>query len=181
MISDIEVKVMGEQKKIPAGMTYQELANEYKDRFKFPIVLAKIGNNYKELNECAINNEEIDFADLKDFMGNKSYVHGLIHLISYSAEKAFGASSKIFVMYSIDKGIYITTNFELTEKKLEQLKEKMKEVVDQNISITKCRVLRDEAIEYFNNKKDHSKVNLLKYNPTIYLQEGQLIVNKINM
>ncbi len=26
-----------------------------------------------------------------------------------------------------------------------------------------------------------SEANLLKYNPTIYLQEGQLIVNKINM
>lgn len=29
----------------------------------------------------------------------------------------------------------------------------------------------------FNTKEE----NLLKYNPTIYLQEGQLIVNKINM
>ena len=30
MISDIEVKVMGEVKRVPAGISYQELANEYK-------------------------------------------------------------------------------------------------------------------------------------------------------
>ena len=164
MISDIEVKVMGETKKVPAGITYQELANEYKDKFKFPPVLAKVGHNYKELNETVVNKEEIDFADLKDFMGNKAYVNGLIHLISYSAERAFGPTSKIFVMHSIDKGIYITTNFELTPKKLEQLKEKINDYVAQNLSIVKCRVLREEAIEYYRNKKDYTKINLLKYN-----------------
>ena len=164
MISDIEVKVMGEERKVPAGITYQELANEYKSKLKFPIVLAKIGNGYKELSETVINKEEIEFVDLKDFMGNKSYVNGLIHLISYSAEKTFGPTSKIFVMHSIDKGIYIKTNFELTQKKLEQLIDKMKEFVEQNIAFVKCRVLRDEAIEYYNSKKDYSKVNLLKYN-----------------
>lgn len=164
MIGEINVKIMGESKKIAAGLTYQELANEYKDRFKFPIVLAKVGYNYKELNEIAVSNEEIEFVDLKDFIANKAYVNGLIHLIAYSAEKTFGPSSKIFVMHSIDKGIYITTNFELTPKKLEQLKAKMTDFVEQNLSITKCRVLRDEAIEYYKNKKDYSKVNLLKYN-----------------
>ena len=164
MIGEINVKVNGESKKIPAGMTYQELSNEYKNMFKFPIVLAKVGNNYKELSEYITNKEEIEFVDLKDFMGNKAYVNGLIHLIAYSAEKTFGPSSKIFVMHSIDKGIYITTNFELTPKKLELLKNKMNDYVEQNLGIIKCRVLKEEAIEYFKNKKDYSKVNLLKYN-----------------
>ncbi len=163
MISDINVRVMGEEKKIPAGISYQELAGEYKNKFKFPIILAKVGNNYKELNEIVASNEEIEFVDLKDFFANKAYINGLVHLIAYSAEKVFGPSSKIFVMHSIDKGIYITTNFELTEKKLGQLKAKMQETVEQNLSITKCRVLKEEAIEYFKDKKDYSKVNLLKY------------------
>ena len=137
MIGDINVKVMGEPKKIAAGLTYQELAVDYKDKFKFPILLAKVGNNYKELTESVINGEEIEFVDLKDFIANKAYVNGLIHLISYAAEKTFGPTSKIFVMHSIDKGIYITTNFELTPKKLEQMKEKMLDFVEQNLSITK--------------------------------------------
>lgn len=163
MVVDINVKVMGEEKKIPAGMTYQELSSEYKSKFKFPIILAKVGNNYKELNEIVSKDEDIEFLDLKDFFANKAYVNGLIHLTSYAAEKTFGPLSKIFVMHSIDKGIYITTNFELTEKKLNQLKSKMQEFVEQNLSITKCRVLKEEAIEYYKNKKDYSKVNLLKY------------------
>lgn len=163
MIGDINVKVMGEEKKIAAGISYKELASEYKDKFKFPIVLAKVGNNYKELSEIPTINEDITFVDLKDFFANKAYINGLIHLISYSAEQTFGPTSKINVMHSIDKGIYITTNFELTPKKIELLKNKMNDLIEQNLSITKCRVLREEAIEYYKNKKDYSKVKLLSY------------------
>ena len=147
MIGDIEIKAMGEQKKVSFGLTYQELAAEYKDKFKYPIILAKIGNYYKELNEPVVNKEEIEFVDLKDSTANKIYVNGLLLLLSYAAEKAFGSPSKIYVMHSIDKGIYITTNFDLTPKRLEQLKNKMKEFVEQGLSITKCRVLREEAME----------------------------------
>ncbi len=164
MIGEIEVKVMGETKKIPIGSTYQELSGEYVDLFKFPIIFAKVGNSYKELSENVQNKEEVEFVDLKDFIANKAYVNGLIHLISYASERTFGPYSKIYVMHSIDKGLYITTNYELTSKRLDQLKEKMMDLVEQNISITKCRVLREEAIEYYKNKKDFSKVNLLKYN-----------------
>ena len=39
----------------------------------------------------------------------------------------------------------------------------MKELAEKNISITKCRVERYEAIEYFELNKETSKVNLLKY------------------
>ena len=164
MIGDFEVKVMDTQKKIASGLTYQDLASEYQNQFKYPIILAKVGNKYKELNNYVIQNDDIIFVDLKNPTANKVYVNGLLLLLSYSIEKVFGPSSKMFVKHSIDKGIYITTNFELTKKKLDNLKEKMKEFVNQSLSITKCRVARSEAIEYYKAKKDYSKVNLLKYN-----------------
>ena len=81
MIGELNIKVMGEAKKVSFGITYQELANEYKDMFKFPIVLAKIGYNYKELNEIVMNNEEIEFADLKDLLLNNLFYFCNIQLL----------------------------------------------------------------------------------------------------
>ncbi len=164
MIGNIEVKVMGEKRVIPLGMTYQDLANEFQDRFKYQILLAKVGNEYRELSQHIKKEEEITFADLKDSTANKVYVNGLILLLSYAVTSLFGRSSKVSVKYSIDKGIYITPNFELTEKKLESLKDKMKEIANNNLSIVRCNVLKSEAIEYFKLDKDMSKVNLLTYN-----------------
>ncbi len=176
MINNIEISVMGEKRNITFGITYKDLADEYRDKFKYPILLAKIGNKYKELNDYVNAKEDIKFVDLKDSMGNRVYVNGLIFLLSYSISNLFGYSAKVSVKYSIDKGIYITSNFDITEKKLKMVKDKMLELVDKDMSITKCNVARDEAIEYFKFHKDVSKVNLLHYdtssNVTLYKLGG---------
>ena len=171
MLGNILIKVMGETREVSSGLTYQDLANDYQKDFKHPILLAKVGNMYKELNEYVINGDEIVFADLKKSTANRVYINGLILLLSYSVSSLFGHTSKIAVKYSIDKGIYIVPNFDITEKKLQLLKDKMREVVNNNMAITKCIVQKEEAVDYFKMQKDHSKVNLLHYNthPTVVL------------
>ena len=164
MIGNIEVTVMGEKKTVSTGITYQDLANDYQHLFKYPILLAKIGNNYKELNNYVVDHEDIEFVDLKDSTGNKVYVNALILLISHAVSTLFGYSSKIYVKFSIDKGIYMTTNFDLTAKKFGQLRSKIDELVEKNMNITKCNVLKSEAVDFFKAQRENSKVNLLHYN-----------------
>ena len=164
MIGNMDVKIMGEDKKIASGLTYFDLVGDYQDRFKYPILLAKVGNTYKELSDFVSNGEDINFVDLKNSTANKVYVNALILVLEYAITTLFGHTSKIEVKYSIDKGIYITTNFDLTRKKLEVIKNKMKDIVYQDLSITKHNVNKKEAIEYFRLMKDQSKVDLYNYN-----------------
>lgn len=163
MIESIKLKIMGEEKEIPSGLTFADVAKDYQDKFKYPIILAKAKNKYRELSDYIVDNDDIEFVDLKDRMGNLVYVNSLVYLASYAVTEAFGKNAKIIVKYSIDKGIYIETNFDLDIEKCKALKAKMKELAEKNISITKCRVERYEAIEYFELNKETSKVNLLKY------------------
>lgn len=162
MDGNIKLKIMGEERVIVRGLSLFDVAKDYKDRFKYPIILAKIGNQYHELTEPVLDNDDITFVDLKERRGNSVYVNALIFLMSYAACELFGKDAKIIVKYSIDKGIYIETNFDLDEKRCSELKSKMLEIADKNITITKCRVNRNEAIEYYESKKEISKVNLLK-------------------
>lgn len=163
MIESIKLKIMGEEKEIPSGLTFADVAKDYQDKFKYPIILAKTKNKYRELSDYIVDNDDIEFVDLKDRMGNLVYVNSLVYLASYAVTEAFSKNAKIIVKYSIDKGIYIETNFDLDMEKCKVLKAKMKELAEKNISITKCRVERYEAIEYFELNKETSKVNLLKY------------------
>ena len=163
MIESINLKIMGEEKEIPSGLTFADVAKDYQDKFKYPIILAKAKNKYRELSDYIVDNDDIEFVDLKDRMGNLVYVNSLVYLASYAVTEAFGRNAKIIVKYSIDKGIYIETNFDLDIEKCKILKAKMKELAEKNLSITKCRVERYEAIEYFELNKETSKVNLLKY------------------
>ena len=162
MDENIKLKIMGEERVVVRGLSLFDIAKDYKDRFKYPIILAKIGNQYHELTELILDTDDITFVDLKERRANSVYVNALIFLMSYAACELFGKDAKIIVKYSIDKGIYIETNFDLDEKRCSELKSKMLEIADKNITITKCRVNRNEAIEYYESKKEISKVNLLK-------------------
>lgn len=162
MDGNIKLKIMGKERVIVRGLSLLDIAKDYQNEFKYPIILAKIGNQYHELTELILDTDDITFVDLKERRGNSVYVNALIFLMSYAACELFGKDAKIIVKYSIDKGIYIETNFDLDEKRCSELKSKMLEIADKNITITKCRVNRNEAIEYYESKKEMSKVNLLK-------------------
>ncbi len=164
MDGNIKLKIMGEERVVASGTMLLDLAKDYQDRFQYPIILAKVGNEYHELSEAILDNDEVIFLDLKERRGNSVYVNALIFLMAYSTCELFGKDAKVIVKYSIDKGIYIETNFDFDEKKCALLKEKMQEIANKDIAITKCRVNRTEALEYFELKKEMSKVNLLKYN-----------------
>lgn len=162
-LKTIKLTIDGEKAEIEAGVKLLDIAKDYQAKHKYPIILAKVGNQYHELNDQINDDLPIEFLDYKNRRGNLVYVNGLIMLLSYTATQLYGEDAKIIVRHSIDKGIYIETNFDLTQKKCKELKEKMLSFADKELSITKCRVDRREAINYFANKKDTSKVDLLKY------------------
>ena len=159
----IKLLIEGEKKEVNLGITLKDLAKNYQDNFEYPILLAKIGNEYHDLSDKVESDRDIEFVDLKERRGNLVYVNGLIMLLSYAATLLYGDNAKVIVKHSIDKGIYVETNFDLTEKKCNALKDKMEEIAAKDLSILKCRVDRREAIDYFVAKREYSKVELLKY------------------
>lgn len=169
MRGTLKVNVMGKPREVDLGLTLLDLAKDYQSEFKYPILLAKIDNLYHELSDPIVENCDITFVDLKERMGNRVYINALVFLLSYSAIELFGRDARVIVKYSIDKGIYIESNFSLDEKKINALKDKMHEVVNKDIAITRCKVEKDEAIDYFESRKDFSKVSLFKYTVDSYL------------
>ena len=146
-MENIKIIVLNEEIEIPKGMTLLEISKMYQDKFTYPIVLAKVNGQYLELNHKVEKPVDITFYDLKDRLGNRTYLSGLIFLTVFSVKELFGSEEDIIVAHSIDKGIYINTTFELTEEKLEKLKRKMQEVVKLGLDITKVNVARIEAME----------------------------------
>lgn len=169
MIDTIKVIVMNEEREIPKGMTLLELSREYQDKFHYPIIIAKVNDSYQELREKIMKPVDITFFDLTSRIGNRIYVNGLIFLNLYAVKKLWGNDANIIVQHSIDKGIYIETNFELSEERLNQLESTMHNVVDQNLEITKINASRRDAMDYFKKIKDIPKVGIMKYNTNTYI------------
>lgn len=170
----IKAIVFGEEKTFARGTTFEDIIKEYKDKFEIPIVVAKEKGIYKELSELVEGGSEIEFFDLMSGEGNRIYLNGLIYLLIYSIKELYGKKTKVYVRYSIDKGLYITLDKKLTKDMIKEIKNKMLEVSEQDIKITPRNVSRLEAIDYFEKNGDTDKSSMLKYNTNSYITLYQL-------
>lgn len=154
---------------VKKGTTLQEVAAEFQKDYKFPILVARVNNTLKELNYKIVKPKNIEFLDLTSSIGNKVYVKGLIFILIVAIKELYGTKYDIRVKHSIDKGLYIETNFEINEKRLEDIKKQMNKIISDQRPIKKLNVDRLEAMDYFSKIGDKAKVNILKYTTNTYV------------
>ena len=169
MNENIEVLINKKKYQFPKGIVLEEIAKNFQDTCKYPIILAKIGNAIKELSVPLNKSCEIEFLDLTSREGNRAHIAGLTFVVVYAIRSLYGPNANIYVEHSLDKGIYLEPNFELTEAKLNQIKSEMQKVIDSNLSITKLTIDRFEAQRYFESIKDYPKAGVMKYNTNTYV------------
>ena len=99
-----------------------------------------------ELNKVLEKDCSLSFIDCSSRTGSRIYVKGLIFLLMCAIKELYGYNYSFKVCHSIDKGVRIRCLFDLTEEKLEEIKNKMIELVNLNLPIKKCIVKRKEAI-----------------------------------
>lgn len=168
-MDNIKITINDKEFYVKRKTTLAEIANEFQSNYHHPILIAKVNNTLKELNYEITKPKNIEFLDLTSREGNKIHVNALIFILVVSIEELYGAKYDIRVQHSIDKGLYIETNFEITEKRLNDIKEKMNKIIAEERPITKLNVDRLEARDYFSKIGDKAKVNILKYTTNTYI------------
>ena len=128
MLGTIEVTVNNRKHQYNKDTTLEEIAKDYQKHYKFPILLAKVDNRIKELNSVVKDKANITFLDLTTREGNRCHVNGIKYIMIYAIKKLYGNKADITVQHSIDKGLYITTSFKLTEEKLLEIKPRTKKL-----------------------------------------------------
>ena len=148
------------------NIRYIDLIEKYQKDYLYNIVAVKENNVFVDIYSKIKENSNIVFFDYSDKEANKIYVNGLIFMTIYSIVELYGQDTFVNVKHSIDKGLFLKVN-----KKIDilKIKEKMLEVVNMNLPITKHSVNRLEAIRYFEQNKLKEKVELLKYSTNTYI------------
>lgn len=168
-MDNIKITINDKEFYVKRKTTLAEIANEFQSNYHHPILIAKVNNTLKELNYEITKPKNIEFLDLTSREGNKIHVNALIFILVVSIKELYGAKYDIRVQHSIDKGLYIETNFEITKKRLNDIKEKMNKIIAEERPITKLNVDRLEARDYFSKIGDKAKVNILKYTTNTYI------------
>ncbi len=169
MIETLEITINNKKYNYSKDITLQEIYMEHQGDFRFPIILAKVNNRLKELSATLTESATVEFIDLTTSEGNRAHLNGLIFVLQYAVKKLFGKNSDILVQHSLDKGLYIDTNFKLSEEKLLKIKEVMIDIITKDLPITKVTIDRIEAINYFKEIGDFTKAGVLRYNTNNYI------------
>lgn len=169
MIETIRVIIGNKNYKISKDTTLLELSSEFQKNFKYPIILAKVNGHIKELTNKVTADSKIEFLDLTSKEGNRTHISGLTYVLVYAIKKLYGKNANAIILHSLDKGIYIETNFDLTANKIKAIKDKMNSIIKSAMPITRVTVERFEAIKYFKDIKDYVKVGIMTYNTNSYV------------
>ena len=148
---------------------YQEFADEIK--LPYPVVSAKVNNASEGLKFRLYQNRDVEFLDAREGSGHRVYVRSLCFLL-YKATQDVFPGSKLFIEHTISRGYYCNfkkkNNEGLTDGDIEQICERMKEIVNLDMPFRRTEATNEEAIRVFAERGFSDKVKLLETSGQIY-------------
>lgn len=165
----VNVKINDKTYVYKKGTTIEEVSRQFSINYKYPILISYVDNRLVELNKVLEKDCSLSFIDCSSRTGSRIYVKGLIFLLMCAIKELYGYNYSFKVCHSIDKGVRIRCLFDLTKEKLEEIKDKMIELVNLNLPIKKCIVKRKEAINYFKQTTNTSVANNYYYTTSNYV------------
>ena len=160
-------------KAFPEGCSLLDVYQEFADEIKlpYPVVSAKVNNASEGLKFRLYQNRDVEFLDAREGSGHRVYVRSLCFLL-YKATQDIFPGSKLFIEHTISRGYYC--NFKkknsegLTDGDIEQICERMREIVNLDMPFRRTEATNEEAIRVFAERGFSDKVKLLETSGQIY-------------
>ena len=161
------LKILGNDVEFPVGTKYEDVVSKYQPDYDNSIVLVLEDGKIRELFKTVYKDCTIEFITLKSSIGHKTYARSAIMMMLKAFEDVAGRDevSKIKVEFVIGNGYYCSYRGEknLPEKLIKSVKERMKELVKENMRFEKKNIPLDEAITLFAERGFKDKEKLFKY------------------
>ena len=167
MSKNINVTVDGITKEYPEGISLWEISRDYQKDCQDEIMLAFVNYKLTELRKTLHNDASVRFVTVREDAGYKTYTRGLTLVLLKAVYQEIGRENinKISVEYTIDSGLYCDFDgtVKLTEEKLLNIENKMREYVQKDLLFDKKSIDTDEAIGLFEQYKMYDKQKLFRY------------------
>jgi len=163
----VRIRIDGKEKLYEEGIKYEIIAKEYQHLYKEPIALVIINGKIRELMKRVDRDCELTFATYGDAIGHKTYVRSAIMLLMKAIKDVAGheTAAATKVEFAIGAGYYcgFREGFSLDEKQIVRVKERMQELVEADLPITKKAYPAEEAVALFKKYGMNDKVKLFRY------------------
>lgn len=165
----IYCKNIGEYITFNGGDSLHEIYLSLKDRIDFEPICARVNNKTESLAYPVFGPKQIEFLPRHSASGQRVYIRSLC-MILYKALTDCFPGTRLRIEHSISKGYYcrILGNVSATTDVVERLRERMREIVAQNLTFERKERLTSDVIQIFERQGLNDKVELLKTTHELY-------------
>lgn len=172
MAKMVEVRCLnnGKTAHYPIGTSLKSIQEDQGVTLDFPVIGARVNNEIEELNYEIFKPKIIEFFDLTNADGMRMYFRS-VSFILIKATRDVYPQAQVRIEHSVSKGYYCEFDhpeISLNEHVVEVIKERMFQIVEEDIPFVKRDLLVGDAIALFKANKLHQKAMLFKHCPVFY-------------
>ena len=163
----VTVKINGQDKFFEEGIQYQLIAEQYQRDYDSQIALVIVNGKIQELMKRLTKDCELEFITYASVTGHKTYVRSAIMLMMKAIKDVVGmeAAVNVKVEFTIGAGYYCSfkNGLKMDADTIEKVKDRMSELADKHIPVTKKAYHADDAVAIFKELGMKDKVSLFRY------------------
>lgn len=163
----VTVKINGKERLFEDGVQYELIAEEYQNECTSQIALVVVDGKIQELMKRANHDCELEFLTYEDVIGHKAYVRSAVMLMMKAIKDVVGmeAAVNVKVDFTIGSGYYCSfkNGLKIDGQTIEKIKDRMGELADMDMLVTKKSYPADEAVALFKELGMKDKVSLFRY------------------
>ncbi|MTK52452.1 nucleoside kinase [Paludibacter sp.] len=146
-----------------AGSSLLEIYRKLQVKLPFQVVAALVNNKVESLNFLVFKPKDISFIDLSTSSGMRVYVRTLSMVMAKAVNNLY-PNAILHIEHPVSKGYYgnVTQDGKVVAVDLEAIKERMREIIEEDLPIMREERQTPEVIEMFRQRGQFDKVRLLE-------------------
>ena len=151
------------QKEVKIGSSLLEIYEAVGSPLKHRVLCARVNNRVRTLGYRCWKPKEVCFLDYTDQSGFRTYVRSLCFILSKAVNDLFSGRMFSFV-HPVSKGYYCSFADQeiISEEDVENIKQRMKEIIAADLPFVSHTVRTDEAVKLFRERGMDDKALLLE-------------------
>ena len=170
----------GSRREYPEGISPLQIAESISPKIAKNAVAALFNHQVIDLNAKIYNDGELELLDFEDDKARSVYRHSSSHIMA-QAVKRLWPNTKFAIGPAVDKGFYydFDTEHTFTPEDFARIEKEMESIIKSNYPIVRKELPRGEAIQFFQEKNEDYKVELIEDLPedaviSLY-QQGEFV------
>lgn len=156
-------------KEFPVGTLLLDIYKGFNLNLPYPPVSARVNNRTEGLTFRVYNNKDVEFLDVRDPSGMRTYVRSLCFVL-YKAIRELYPNGKLLMEHPISRGYFCDLQIgrPITLEDVTNIKNRMKEIIAKDIRYLRVECHTTEAVEIFRAHGMEDKVKLLETSGSLY-------------